>query len=64
MSRLHRRNAPKIKIFYWYAGGFFWFHELWPIGRVISADTDSHAEARHMVGQDLWSAHDVWREYK
>ena len=41
-----------------------WFQGLWPIGRVISADTDSPAELRHMVGQDLWSIHDDWREYK
>lgn len=42
------------------------------IGRVRSdetdsssfVETDSGAEARHMVNQDPWRTGDVWREYK
>jgi len=27
------------------------------------AKSDSHAEARLVVRQDLWRTHDAWREY-
>jgi hypothetical protein len=28
------------------------------------AETDSCAEAKHMVRQDPWGTYDIWREYK
>jgi hypothetical protein len=28
------------------------------------AKTDSYAETKHMVRQDPWRTHDVWRESK
>jgi hypothetical protein len=40
------------------------FCGLGPISRVMSAETDSWAEARHLVMQDPWRTCDVWREYK
>lgn len=33
----------------------------WQIGRVMSAERDTHAELRHMQRQDKWRAYDVWR---
>ena len=38
--------------------------KLQTIGRVMTAETDWHAEARDVVRQDSWRTHDVLREYK
>ena len=34
------------------------------VGRVMSAETDSHAGARQVLRQDPWRISDVCREYK
>ena len=33
-------------------------------GRVMSAETVAQTDARHLLRQDPWRTHDVWREYK
>jgi hypothetical protein len=53
------RNAPKNV--WWQATISCHYWGLRLIGRVMSAKTNTHAEARHMVRQDLWRTHDVWR---
>jgi hypothetical protein len=56
------RNTPKN--FYWSASVSWCFLWLWKITRVMSAETDAHAEGRHGLRQDSLTTHDVWREYK
>ena len=43
---------------------FCHFCGLGLIGRVMSIEADTDGEARHVLRQDLWRTHDVWRGYK
>jgi hypothetical protein len=61
---LHRveRNTPKNV--WWCASVSYHFHGLGLIGVVISAETDTYAEVRHVLRQVPWRICDIWREYK
>ena len=48
--------------FWWCALASYQFSGLGPIGRVLSAEADTCAKARHEVRQDPWMTCDVWRE--
>jgi hypothetical protein len=63
LSGLHTENLTK-KTFWWYAKISCHFPGLRLIVRVMSAETDAFAEARHVLRQDTWKTCDVWREYK
>ena len=56
MSGLHRKkHTEKLLV----VCNFFGL-----IGRVTSAETDSYAEARHLLRQDPWRTGGILREYK
>ena len=56
LSELHREKTDQRK--WWYAVASCHFWVLGSIGRVMLAET------RHVMRQDLWRTHDIWREYK
>ena len=60
LSGLHRENASKN--FWWCAAVSCCFFGLWLIGRVMSAETDTHAEGKQVLRQGPWRTHDVWRD--
>ena len=43
---------------------FHFFHRLRLIDSTMSAETDACTEARHVLTEDLWRTHGVWRKYK
>lgn len=34
------------------------------IDKMVSTETDSHTETRHVIRQDPWRTHNIWKEYK
>ena len=60
------RNVPHTHTqnFWWYAVVSCSFLGTGPIGRVMSADTDSYTEVRLMLRQDSWKTCDAWMEHK
>ena len=57
LLELHREN--RTKTFWWCATVSCYFHRLRMIGRVVSAETDACAEARHV--KDTWCVEGINR---
>ena len=59
---LHRKKGTKrLLVVYWC---FLLLPKTGMIERLMTAKSDSDAEARHLARQDTWRTHEVWREHK